>query len=45
MNMAKALLAIKGPDSIDYDNLSHGILSDRRQWRTSNNIKMRKLFF
>lgn len=36
LNAAKALLAIKGPDNIDFDNLSHGICSDRKQWRTKN---------
>lgn len=45
MNAAKALLAIKGPDSIDFDNLSHGISSDRRQWGTSNNIKNAEVIF
>lgn len=45
MNAAKALLAIKGPDSIDFDNLSHGISSDRRQWGKSNNIKNAEVVF
>lgn len=39
MNAAKALLAIKGETSINFDNLSHGISSDRKQWGKSNNIK------
>jgi len=38
LNATKALLAIKGPDTIDFDNLLHGITSDRKQWKT-NNIK------
>lgn len=36
LNAAKALLAIKGPNDIDFDNLSHGISSDRKQWKTKN---------
>lgn len=45
MNAAKALLAIKGPDSIDFDNLAHGISSDHRQWGRSNNIKNAEVIF
>ncbi|NBK94242.1 hypothetical protein D5278_20205 [bacterium 1XD21-13] len=45
MNAAKALLAIKGANTINYDNLSHGISSDRRQWGTSNNIKNAEVVF
>ena len=45
MNAAKALLAIKGPDSIDFDNLAHGISSYRRQWGRSNNIKNAEVIF
>ena len=36
LNAAKALLAIRGDSSIDFDNLSHGIASDRKQWKTKN---------
>lgn len=44
MNAAKALLAIRGDDTIDFDNMSHGISSDRRQW-TTNNIKNAEVVF
>ena len=44
LNAAKALLAIRGTNSIDFDKLSHGITSDRRQWK-SNNIKQAKVLF
>lgn len=36
MNAAKALLAINGPDEINFDNIAHGITSDRRQWKNNN---------
>ena len=45
MNAAKALLAIKGETSINFDNLSHGISSDRKQWGKSNNIKNAEVIF
>ena len=45
MNAAKALLAIKGNSNIDFDNISHGISSDRKQWGTSNNIKNAEVIF
>lgn len=45
LNAAKALLAIKGPDTIDFDNLSHGISSDRKQWANSNDIKKAEVIF
>ena len=44
LNAAKALLSIRGRENIDFDNLSHGISSDRRQWKT-NNIKQAKVKF
>lgn len=44
LNAAKALLAINGPDTIDFDNLSHGITSNRKQWKT-NNIKDAQALF
>lgn len=44
MNAAKALLAIRGNNTIDFDNISHGISSDRRSWKT-NNIKDAKVIF
>ena len=45
MNAAKALLAIKGDTNINFDNISHGISSDREQWGESNNIKNAKVIF
>jgi len=36
LNAAKALLSMKGRTSIDFDNLAHGISSDRKQWKTKN---------
>lgn len=36
LNATKALLAIKGSEEIDFDNLSHGITSFRKQWTTKN---------
>lgn len=46
MNAAKALLAIKGPSTIDFDrNLTHGISSDRRQWEKSTNLKNAEVIF
>ena len=36
LNATKALLAIKGSDSIDFDKLSHGISSDKTQWKNTN---------
>ncbi len=44
MNAAKALLAIRGDEKIDFDNMSHGISSDRRQW-TTNHIKDAEVIF
>ena len=44
LNAAKALLAINGPARIDFDNLSHGITSNRKQWTTSN-IKDAEVIF
>ncbi len=44
LNATKALLAINGSDSIDFDNLSHGITSDRKQWKT-NNLKDAQALF
>lgn len=44
MNAAKSLLAICGEDSIDFDNMSHGISSDRCQWKT-NHIKDGEVIF
>lgn len=44
LNAAKALLAIEGPESINFDNLSHGITSDRRMWK-NNNIKSSEVVF
>lgn len=46
MNAAKALLAIKGDSSIDFDgNLVHGISSDRKQWGNSTNLKNAEVTF
>jgi len=45
MNAAKALLAIKGPKTINFDNITHGVSSDRRQWGKSNNIKQAEVKF
>lgn len=46
MNAAKALLAIKGDRSIDFDgNLVHGISSDRNQWGNSTNLKNAEVTF
>lgn len=45
LNAAKALLAIKGRNEIDFDKLSHGITSDRKQWESSNNISNAKVKF
>ena len=36
LNASKALLAINGPANINFDNIAHGITSDRQQWRTNN---------
>ena len=44
MNAAKALLAINGSDSLTFDNISHGISSDRNKWK-SNNIKDAEVLF
>ena len=44
LNAAKALLAINGPNSLSFNNMTHGISSDRNQWR-SNNIKDAELIF
>lgn len=44
LNATKALLAINSSDKIDFDNLTHGITSDRKQWKTSN-IKDAKVTF
>ena len=39
LNAAKALLAINGSQSIDFDNMSHGISSDMRKSKNKNIIK------
>jgi len=44
MNAAKALLAINGPVSLSFNNISHGISSDRKQW-INNNIKDAEVIF
>ena len=44
LNAAKALLAINGSASLNFDNISHGISSDRKQWK-SNNIKDAEVVF
>ena len=44
LNATKALLSIKGPNTINFDNLSHGISSDRAQWK-NNNIKNAETVF
>lgn len=44
LNAAKALLSISSSDEIDFDKLSHGITSDRRQW-TTKNIKNANVIF
>ena len=44
MNAAKALLAINGPTTINFNNISHGITADRRMW-TNNNIKSSEVIF
>lgn len=44
LNATKALLAINGTAQIDFDNLSHGITSDRKQWKTTNIKDARVLF-
>ena len=44
MNAAKALLAINGPATINFDNIAHGISSARGQW-TDNNIKNAQVIF
>lgn len=46
MNAAKALLAIKGPSTIDFDGkFSHGISSNRKQWGKSTNLKNAEVIF
>ena len=46
MNAAKALLAIKGPTTIDFNGtLTHGISSDRKQWGKSTNLKNAEVIF
>lgn len=45
MNAAKALLAINGDKSIDFDNIAHGITSDRRQWGASTNLEQAEVIF
>ena len=44
LNAAKALLAINGPAEINFDNIAHGISSDRRQW-ANNNISNAEVVF
>lgn len=44
MNAAKALLAINGSSTINFDNIAHGISSARGQW-TDNNIKNAQVIF
>ena len=44
MNAAKALLAINGDSEINFDNIVHGITSDRRQWN-NNNINSAEVIF
>lgn len=44
MNAAKALLAINGDPGIKFDNIAHGVTSDRRQW-TNNNIGCAEVIF
>lgn len=44
LNAAKALLSISSADEIDFDNLSHGITSNRKQW-TTKNIKDANVLF
>ena len=44
LNAAKALLSINRVNFIDNDNLSHGITSNRKQWKTSN-IKDAEVIF
>lgn len=46
MNAAKALLAIKGPTTIDFNGtLTHGISSNRKQWGKSTNLKNAEVIF
>lgn len=44
MNAAKALLAINASSEINFDNIAHGITSDRRQWN-NNNIRNAEVKF
>lgn len=44
MNAAKALLAINGNNTINFDNIAHGISSDRKQWK-NNNISNAEVIF
>ena len=46
MNAAKALLAIKGPTTIDFHGtLTHGLSSHRKQWGKSTNLKNAEVIF
>ena len=44
MNAAKALLAINGSKNINFDNIAHGITSDRRQWKNNNILNAEVIF-
>lgn len=45
LNAAKALLIMKGDENIDFDNISHGISSDRKQWGKSCDLKKAEVKF
>lgn len=44
MNATKALLAVQGSSTIDFNNISHGITSDRKQWK-NNSIQYAEVTF
>lgn len=44
LNATKALLKMKGAANINFDSISHGITSDRKQWSNSN-IKDAEVIF
>lgn len=44
MNAAKALLAVRGNPKINFDNISHGITSDRNQWMTDSIANAKVIF-
>ena len=44
LNAAKTLLSINGSETLNFDNISHGITSSRRQWKNSNIANAEVLF-